>query len=69
MGQLNVKTIIFSVDILTLLNALLECRTHQYVARRFDLFGSKTSILDVCIHVPAHVAIQWHVSEFVARLI
>ena len=30
-------------------------RTHQYMAQRIDLYGSKTSTLNVCIHANAHI--------------
>jgi len=30
-------------------------RTHQYLAQRLDLSGSKTSTLDVCIHATTHI--------------
>jgi hypothetical protein len=31
-------------------------RTHQYLAQRLDLSGSKTSTLHVCIHATTHIA-------------
>jgi hypothetical protein len=29
--------------------------THQYAAQGLDLAGTKSSILDICIHVDTHV--------------